>query len=52
MERMNLFNPFNEKPPEHEDRLTWAFLAKPAFQKSTISKNLNNWRETLASERA
>lgn len=26
MERLNLFNPFNEKPPEYEDRLTWAFL--------------------------
>ena len=26
MERVNLFNPFLNKPIEHEDRLTWAFI--------------------------
>ena len=26
MIRANLFNPFMSRPPEHEDRLTWAFL--------------------------
>ena len=26
MDRVNLFNPFESKPPKHEDRLTWAFL--------------------------
>ncbi len=26
MDHTNLFNPFNSLPPEHENRLTWAFL--------------------------
>ncbi len=26
MDRLNLFNPFESRPDQHEDRLTWAFL--------------------------
>ena len=26
MDHANLFNPFSSLPPEHENRLTWAFL--------------------------
>ena len=26
MDRLNLFNPFELRPDQHEDRLTWAFL--------------------------
>ena len=37
MERVNLFNPFKRRPPEHEDSLTWSFLValrlEPALQR-------------------
>lgn len=37
MDRLNLFNPFESRPDQHEDRLTWAFLVSlkydPVLQK-------------------
>lgn len=34
MDRLNLFNPFESRPDQHEDRLTWAFLVALKYDPS------------------